>query len=166
MSTTETHDAKTSQTSRKRWMRILALSNYGDIKSLSQNTFEYAYTGEIMKFEYLRSPEIALIMVKGRIGGSGAPFNLGEMPVTRCSVVVQCSTDTQSVGHAVISGRHKAKAELCAKLDALLQIPEENKRLEYAVIQPLEARLQDIDQLQDQKTAATKVDFFTMVRGD
>ena len=25
-------------------------------------------------------------MVRGRVGGTGAPFNLGEMSVTRCSV--------------------------------------------------------------------------------
>ncbi|MFN0115117.1 MAG: phosphonate C-P lyase system protein PhnG, partial [Paracoccaceae bacterium] len=31
----------------------------------------------------LRGPEIGLVMVRGRVSGTGAPFNLGEMAVTR-----------------------------------------------------------------------------------
>ncbi|MCK5500357.1 MAG: phosphonate C-P lyase system protein PhnG, partial [Tritonibacter mobilis] len=31
----------------------------------------------------LRAPETGGVMVRGRAGGTGAPFNLGEMTVTR-----------------------------------------------------------------------------------
>ncbi len=34
--------------------------------------------------QWLRRPETGLVMVQGRIGGSGAHFNLGEVTVTRC----------------------------------------------------------------------------------
>ena len=33
--------------------------------------------------EDLREPENGLVMVRGRVGGDGAPFNLGEATVSR-----------------------------------------------------------------------------------
>ncbi|TIU26036.1 MAG: phosphonate C-P lyase system protein PhnG, partial [Mesorhizobium sp.] len=36
--------------------------------------------------ELLRGPETGLVTVRGRIGGGGAPFNVGEATVTRATV--------------------------------------------------------------------------------
>ena len=59
-------------------------------------------------------------MVRGRAGGGGAPFNLGEMTATRCTV----RTDGGFVGHAYVAGRDERLAELAALVDALLQDPD------------------------------------------
>ncbi|RYD83147.1 MAG: phosphonate C-P lyase system protein PhnG, partial [Sphingomonadales bacterium] len=34
----------------------------------------------------VRGPESGLVMIRGRIGGGGAPFNLGEATVSRATV--------------------------------------------------------------------------------
>jgi alpha-D-ribose 1-methylphosphonate 5-triphosphate synthase subunit PhnG len=110
----------------------------------------------------LRAPEIGLVMVRGRIGGTGAPFNVGEMTVTRCSVRLADGT----IGHGYLAGRNGDHARLAAILDAMLQHPDHGLALFDRVIVPLEMR-RDV-RLRDRsaKSAATKVDFFTMVRGD
>jgi len=110
----------------------------------------------------LRAPETGLVMVRGRIGGTGAPFNIGEMTVTRCSVRLADGT----IGHGYLAGRNGDHARLAAILDAMLQHPDHGLALFDRVIVPLEMR-RDV-RLRDRsaKSAATKVDFFTMVRGD
>ena len=35
--------------------------------------------------ENLRSPEIGTVMLRGRMGGNGQPFNVGEAAVTRAA---------------------------------------------------------------------------------
>ena len=106
----------------------------------------------------LRGPETGLVMVQGRAGGSGAPFNLGEMSVTRCSV----HNEHGRVGHAYIAGRDPRKAELVASLDAALQDPEAGPALELAVIHPLADALAAADADLRGKAEATRVDFFTL----
>jgi alpha-D-ribose 1-methylphosphonate 5-triphosphate synthase subunit PhnG len=109
----------------------------------------------------LRPAEIGLTMVRGRMGGTGAPFNLGEMTVTRCAV-----TDGVVVGHGYVRGRDAAKAELVACCDALLQAPARRAAVLAAVIEPLEAALAARRDEAARRAAATRVDFFTLVRGD
>lgn len=108
-------------------------------------------------FEHLRSPETGLVMVRGRAGGDGAPFNLGEMTVTRCAVRLG-----QTVGHAYVAGRDKRQAELAALLDAALQDPARRPALMDAVIAPLAARQQAARDAEARRAAATKVDFLAM----
>ena len=72
----------------------------------------------------LRGPETGLVMARGRQGGDGAPFNLGEMTVTRCTVRLEDGT----VGHAYVAGRDMRQAELAAVLDAALQDPARRRR--------------------------------------
>ena len=101
-------------------------------------------------------------MVRGRIGGGGAPFNLGEMPVVRCSVILTDGT----IGHAYIAGRDRKKARCAAVLDALMRHPEHAVEIERALLLSLETEIEARDKAERRKTAATCVDFFTMVRGD
>lgn len=110
---------------------------------------------------WLRVPEIGMVMVRGRAGGSGAPFNAGEMTVTRCSLRLP----TGEVGHAYVAGRDRRKAELAALCDALMQT-DARPAVEEAVLDP--ARLAEAEAARSLagKAAATKVDFFTMVRGE
>jgi len=105
----------------------------------------------------LRAPETGLAMVRGRAGGGGAAFNLGEMTVTRCSV----SAGGQ-VGHAYRAGRDKGAALLGARIDAALQDPALRRPLHDAVIARLDAAQDAARRETAARAAATKVEFFTM----
>ncbi|KUJ78726.1 phosphonate C-P lyase system protein PhnG [Ruegeria profundi] len=112
-------------------------------------------------FEWLRRPEVGGVMVRGRIGGSGAPFNLGEMTVTRCSLVLGDGT----VGHGHVQGRSKRKAEAAALIDALMQTKAAGA-IRARVLNPLAQQMQATKTARAAKAAATKVEFFTLVRGE
>jgi alpha-D-ribose 1-methylphosphonate 5-triphosphate synthase subunit PhnG len=111
-------------------------------------------------FHRVRGPETGLVMVRGRAGGGGNPFNLGEATVTRATVRL----DSGEVGHAYCLGRNGDKAVRAALFDALWQRDAES--VEAQVLAPLRAEQQEADSLLRDETAATRVDFFTMVRGD
>ena len=100
-------------------------------------------------------------MVQGRVGGTGEPFNLGEMTVTRCSVRLADG----AVGHAWVQGRDKDHARRAAVADALLQTDAADE-ITARVIAPLAAEAQSLRDGRAAKAAATRVDFFTMVRGE
>lgn len=112
-------------------------------------------------FTWLRAPEIGSTMVRGRAGGTGAPFNLGEVTVTRCALTLA----TGEVGHAYMQGRRKADAEAAAMVDALMQT-EAAEDLRASILAPLEAEQAAAKAARAAKAAATKVDFFTMARGE
>ncbi len=112
----------------------------------------------VPEYTRLRGPEAGLVMVRGRTGGGGAPFNLGEMTVTRCTV----RTETGQVGHAYVAGRDAQRAELAAVLDALLQDPRQAFVLHANVIAPLAEAQQTQRAAVAEKAAATKVQFFAM----
>ena len=112
-------------------------------------------------FEWLRKPEIGGVMVRGRMGGTGAPFNLGEMTVTRCSLRLP----EGQVGHGYVQGRNKAAAQAAALVDALMQ-GDRSGDVQVAVLGPLARDAVAQRQRRAEKAAATKVDFFTMVRGE
>ena len=110
----------------------------------------------------IRGPESGLIMLRGRVGGTGEAFNVGEATVTRASVRL----DDGAVGHAMALGRDMRKARLSAVIDALCQDDETATLIDGCVIEPMRRELVDADELRRQQTAATRVDFFTMVRGE
>ena len=111
-------------------------------------------------FTRVRGPEVGLVMVRGRAGGGGAPFNLGEASVSRASVRIV----TGQLGHGYCLGRDLAKAEVIAVIDALWQ--RAPAAVEAEIVAPLAALARRGDQQRRDETAATRVDFFTMVRGD
>ncbi|KQV31947.1 phosphonate C-P lyase system protein PhnG [Rhizobium sp. Root1203] len=110
----------------------------------------------------VRGPETGLVMVRGRMGGGGAPFNLGEVTVTRATVRLASGT----VGHAQALGTDREKARLSAIFDALWQEAETQAFIEQTLLTPIAARISEADRRKADETAATRVDFFTMVRGD
>jgi alpha-D-ribose 1-methylphosphonate 5-triphosphate synthase subunit PhnG len=110
--------------------------------------------------EIVRGPETGLIMLRGRAGGGGAPFNLGEATMSRASVRI----DTGEIGHGYCLGRDTDKAQLIAVLDALWQ--REPANIEFAILRPLRDAAYAADQEERDQTAATKVDFFTIARGE
>jgi len=113
-------------------------------------------------YEMVRQPETGLVMVRGRMGGTGSPFNLGEVTVTRC--VIRLATG--ETGSAYSLGRNKEKALQSAVIDALWQRDEARNHIETSVIAPLAASRAEMRDTVREETEATKVNFFTMVRGD
>ncbi|MEM9973456.1 MAG: phosphonate C-P lyase system protein PhnG [Pseudomonadota bacterium] len=120
-----------------------------------------ARAGLAQAFDWLRRPEIGTVMVRGRAGGTGAPFNLGEMTVTRAALKLGCG----AVGHGHVAGRSKPGAEAAALIDALMQTGVAAE-VEAAVLAPLRAEEAARKSARAQKAAATKVEFFTLVRGE
>jgi alpha-D-ribose 1-methylphosphonate 5-triphosphate synthase subunit PhnG len=112
--------------------------------------------------EMVRGPETGLVALRGQIGGGGAPFNFGEATVTRATVRLE----NGAVGHSVSLGRDRRKAKLIAILDALAQEPEMESKIDAEIVAPLKAAIAVRDADRRAETAATKVDFFTMVRGE
>jgi alpha-D-ribose 1-methylphosphonate 5-triphosphate synthase subunit PhnG len=109
-------------------------------------------------YRRLRGPETGLVMLRGRAGGDGAAFNLGEMTVTRCTL----RTDDGLIGHAYVSGRDARQAELAALLDALLQDPGRHDTLQEVVIVPLAEAQAARAAEHARRAAATRVDFLAM----
>ena len=151
----EMKDTVSENNPRKAWMGLLAKAPEGRVAAL--------FDAEISRpaFTWLRAPEIGSTMVRGRAGATGAPFNLGEMTITRCALTLE----TGEVGHSYIQGRNKADAEVAALVDALMQTALAN-RLRETVLEPLEAGMVTMKAARAAKAAATKVDFFTMTRGE
>jgi len=110
----------------------------------------------------IRGPEIGMVMLRGRAGGGGAIFNLGEATVTRATVKLA----TGEVGHAIVLGRHLQKASIVAHLDALSQLPDWVQVIETDFIAPARAEQDAARARQAGETEATRVGFFTMVRGE
>jgi alpha-D-ribose 1-methylphosphonate 5-triphosphate synthase subunit PhnG len=134
---------------RRRWMAVLARA---DADELGERL------GALPPYRVLRGPEAGLVMVRGRAGGGGAPFNLGEMTATRCTV----RTEAGFVGHAYVAGRSERQAELAALADALLQDPLRQAALLEDVIETLATAQQTRRDTVAAKAAATRVQFFAM----
>jgi alpha-D-ribose 1-methylphosphonate 5-triphosphate synthase subunit PhnG len=111
----------------------------------------------------LKQPETGLAMVRARAGGVGQRFNLGEMTVSRCVVALD---GTGEMGVGYVQGRDRRQAELVAVFDALSQDTAQAEKIERLLIAPVEQKLADERRTRDAKVAATKVDFFTLVRGE
>jgi alpha-D-ribose 1-methylphosphonate 5-triphosphate synthase subunit PhnG len=137
---------------RRRWMSVLARAHAGELAAL------LAKQADVPRHIVLRGPEGGLVMVRGRAGGGGSAFNLGEMTVTRCTV----RTETGFVGHAYIAGRDEKSVELAALADAMMQDPGQTTSIERHVIAPLERRQVDRATRRAGKAAATRVQFFAM----
>jgi alpha-D-ribose 1-methylphosphonate 5-triphosphate synthase subunit PhnG len=113
---------------------------------------------------WLRKPETGLMMVKGRVGGSGEPFNLGEITITRCAIKIKDSQNHDRVGVAYVIGRSKTKTLLAALADALLQDELQSIYWQDNLIKPIKLHLANIKEVNAQKSQETKVDFFTLAR--
>lgn len=114
------------------------------------------------RVEKVRGPETGLVMVRGKIGGGGSPFNLGEATVTRATVKLASGT----IGHAHALGTSRKQAWYAAIADALWQEETTRPLVEREVLSVVASRLEKRKTNAIQQTAATRVDFFTMVRGD
>lgn len=165
MKTTFAHSAENSgalresriQAERQWWMGVLARAKPNDLKPLEK------FLPLSEDYQVIKRPEIGTVMVEARAGGAGRRFNFGEATMTRC--VIQLSSGELGFSYAL--GRDKAKAEQAALIDALLQMGQPDvKSAIMSRLQVIEARLQANKDLRSRKAAATKVNFFTLVRGE
>jgi alpha-D-ribose 1-methylphosphonate 5-triphosphate synthase subunit PhnG len=141
---------------RQRWMSVLALATTEELEAC------WRALDERPRYTWLRRPEVGLVMVRGRAGGTGVRFNLGEMTVTRCSVQIEAG----ALGHAWVGGRDPRHAELAAVFDGLCQDPARTAAVCESVVEPL-ARTQEARRAATrERAAASRVEFFTMVRGE
>lgn len=143
------------QAQRKAAMAVLAHSAAAEIAGHLADVAVPAH-------ENLREPENGLVMLRGRIGGDGAPFNLGEATVSRAAVRLASG----EVGFGYTLGRDAQKAQMIALCDAMVQSADFSAEVEAKVIAPLRAGLIAERNRKAEETAATRVDFYTMVRGE
>ena len=141
---------------RKAAMAAFASASATDLRQLADAA------GLALEAEVLRGPETGLVTVRGRIGGGGAPFNTGEATVTRATVRLPSG----EIGHAYALGRDKEKVRLAAILDASWCDEGTRSAVEEKIVAPLLRLQAGTDAKRRAETAATKVDFFTMVRGE
>lgn len=144
---------------RRRWMSILARAERAGLEEVWEGLTDKPV------FSLLRRPETGLAMLQGRAGGDGQRFRFGEMTVTRCTVRMPSGAGAV-VGHAYVRGRDKRHAELAARFDAMLQVQVYSASIMRDVIEPLALGQAARRAVVARKAAATKVDFFTMVRGN
>ncbi len=142
--------------SRQRLMQACAMATEAELADAITEL------GEPPGFQELRPAQTGLVMLRGRIGGSGPPFNLGEATVTRAALRL----DDGSIGFAYLLGRCQRRATLAALVDALGQHADCRARLQKSLVAPVLARCAAADARARAETAATKVDFFTLVRGE
>ena len=141
---------------RQRWMSVLAKARLAELENA------WDELAEKPAYDWLRQPEIGMVMVRARTGGTGGQFNLGQMTVTRCTL--RLASGEAGVGY--VQGRCKRHAELAAVFDALLQDETRRRQLEASVVAPLAAAQAARRGERSRKANATKVNFFTLVRGE
>jgi alpha-D-ribose 1-methylphosphonate 5-triphosphate synthase subunit PhnG len=146
---------------RRDWMAVLAKSDPATLQRL------WSDLGDEAGFTTLRPAETGMVMVRGRAGGDGMAFALGEMTVTRCVVKLAGGRldGSEVLGFAYVAGRDRRHAEIAARADALLQT-DRRDAVDAALIAPLRTAQAEARAAARRKAAATRVDFFTMVRGE
>jgi alpha-D-ribose 1-methylphosphonate 5-triphosphate synthase subunit PhnG len=152
----ETHAPQMDTASRRAAMAVLAQARTPEIAQ------GLAAVADPLRYVELRPVATGLVMVRGRIGGDGAPFNLGEATVTRAAVRMESG----EVGFSYLLGRDHDKARLAAVCDALWQSAACRDAIERHVLAPIRGRLERERTQKREQAAATRVDFFTLVRGE
>ena len=141
---------------RQRLMRICSQATLAELSAA------LARLAPLPAIEVVRQPEVGLIMLRGRMGGDGAQVKAGEATITRA--VVRLASG--ELGFSYLLGRSLEKARLAAIVDALGQSSRFRDRLEIVLLAPVMRRVHTERSLQRAETAATRVQFFTLVRGE
>jgi alpha-D-ribose 1-methylphosphonate 5-triphosphate synthase subunit PhnG len=141
---------------RQRWMRVLAHSQPA---ALSARMSALSLAPD---YDTLRAPEIGLVQIQARMGGTGERFFAGDATLTRAAIRLNSGT----LGYSYVLGRDKAHAERCAVIDALLQEQPYFQTLMEILIAPLEADRAARIAARQAEVNTSRVDFFTLVRGD
>ena len=145
---------------RRAWMAVLAKAEGEELAAL------WSAISDPPTYSFLRKPETGLAMVRGRIGGTGQAFNMGEMTMTRAAVQITGEGGEAIAGFSHVAGRDRRHAEIAAALDAMLQDRRWHSMVKKGIVGPLAESQAKIRRKQAAQTAKTRVDFFTLVRGE
>ena len=138
---------------RQGWLSTLA-------KAPSEEVLKHWEDVVAPESQVLRPAETGMVMVRGRTGGAGNPFNLGEMTVTRCAI--RLATGETGIGY--VAGRDKTHSYVAAVADAMLQSSVWHDQVRDSLIEPLRQAADARRDAVSRKAKATQVEFFTMVR--
>lgn len=156
MTSTVSNDSPPGVLARKRYLAILARASTTELEEAR------SLLGDLPAVQQVRAAEVGMTMLRGRIGGTGDAFNLGEATVTRCAVRV--GSAPLGVGYTL--GRERRKAELIALFDSLLQGGKQSALIMREVISGYGAKQAASAAASRQAAATSKVEFFTFVRGE
>ncbi len=152
-----TSDPRTSDNpARPAWLAVLARATLAQLEAMAPAV------GDWPPVQPMRPPEIGMVMLRGRVGGTGNPFNLGEASVVRCAV--RLGNGPLGVSYAL--GRDKRRAQLAALFDALLQDPQHHDELQRNLIAPLALAQAQARAQKQRDVAGSTVEFFTFIRGE
>jgi alpha-D-ribose 1-methylphosphonate 5-triphosphate synthase subunit PhnG len=140
---------------RREWLAVLA---HAPREALER----YAEAIGAEHFECLREPEVGLAMLRARVGNGGDRFNVGEATITRCVVRHRGAAGTVAAGVGYVLGRDVRRAEWVARIDALLQQSEHHDAVMRDVVRPLQAATRTARADEAARTAASRVQFFTL----
>ena len=130
---------------RQHWMSVLAHSQPAE---LAARLNALNITAD---YEVIRAAETGLVQIQARMG-----------TLTRAAVRLTDGT----LGYSWVLGRDKQHAERCALIDALMQQNRHFQNLSETLIAPLDADRMARIAARQAEVNASRVDFFTMVRGD
>jgi alpha-D-ribose 1-methylphosphonate 5-triphosphate synthase subunit PhnG len=154
-------ERQTETAARQHWLAVLAKAPCAQLQAA------WDALDDKPAYRVLRAAETGLVMVRGRIGGTGQKFNFGEMTMTRTAVqLLDQGGHVKQTGFGHVAGRSAKRAELVALFDALLQDPARHNAIARLVVEPLAASQEAAKATRTAKVMASKVDFFTMVRGE
>ena len=141
------------QEARRDWLAILVRVPANEVIAAS-NEFDFSVV-------ILKGPEVGLLMTNGRIHSTGRPFHLGEVSLTKCVL----KDDQGLLGYGHIIGRNKQQAKAIALFDLALQ---RINSAEPALIRlnAWKEEVAEIEAMESEAVEKTRVDFFTMVRGE
>lgn len=137
---------------RQHWMSVLAHSQPAE---LAARLKALNITAD---YEVIRAAETGLVQIQARMGGTGERFFAGDATLTRAAVRLTDGT----LGYSWVLGRDKQHAERCA----LMQQTRHFQNLSETLIAPLDADRMARIAARQAEVNASRVDFFTMVRGD
>jgi alpha-D-ribose 1-methylphosphonate 5-triphosphate synthase subunit PhnG len=155
MTNDDTSHNRPDSLARKRYLGILARATTAQLEAARLQL------GELADVQYVRPAEVGMSMLRGRVGGTGDAFNLGEATVTRCALRV----GNLPLGVGYTLGRERRKAELMALFDSLLQGDERRAFIQKEVVDVLGLRQSASSEASRRAADTSKVEFFTFVRG-
>ncbi len=150
------NDESGEHLTRQHWLAVLARASLPQLEAILPDT------DSLPPITWVRPAEVGMVMLRGRVGGTGNAFNLGEASVARCAV--RLGDGPLGVSYAL--GRDKRRAEAAALCDALLQDPRHHDSLQHDLLRPLAQQQRDTRAQLQRDVAQSKVEFFTLVRGE
>lgn len=154
------NDGPNQPLQRPQWMALLARAPLAVLEPVLGHHLDKPAGTAV---HWLRRPEVGLMMVQGRAGGTGERFNLGEVTVTRCALRLQAANGPLA-GVAWVLGRNLRQCQLAAVADALLQDPAHQAELDARLLEPVRQHLRLMAHERSERVQSTRVDFFTLAR--